>query len=91
MTYRQTGVTTQQMKDAPFGSVYVWCNGVMNYPRKLSQDLGRKDLQIKPLSWLTPQNLYGRTFATVVIDHAARLDSEGLEALEYLRIREATH
>lgn len=85
MTDRQTGLTTQQMKAAPVGSVYVWCNSVTSYPKTLARDLGRKDLQIKPLSWLEPQNVYGHNLASVVIDHAARLDALAYEAMGYLR------
>lgn len=85
MTDRQQGRTTQQMKAAPLGSVYVWCNSATIYPKTLAHDLGRKDLQVKPLSWLAPQNVYGHTFASVVIDHAARLDAAAYDAMGYLR------
>lgn len=85
MTDRQTGLTTRQIKDAPVGAVYVWCNSATSYPKALAHDLGRKDIQVKPLSWLAPQNVYGHNIAAVVIDHAARLDALAYEAIGYLR------
>lgn len=60
-TGRQTGRTMRQMKDAPRGAVFVWCNAHLSYPRRLAKAIGRDDLLVVvPLSWLAPHNVYGR-------------------------------
>ena len=55
------------------------------YPQELARALGRTDLIIRPLSWLSPQNVMGRKFSGIVIDHAADLSLEQYEVLSYLR------
>ena len=85
--YRGTGLTTQQMNEAPPGAVFVWCNGALYYPQTLARKLGRDDLTVRPLSWLRPCNVMGRDFAGVVLDHAARPSTETCEALNYVRLR----
>ena len=66
---RQTGVTSAQMRDAPFGAVFVWCNSALHYPETLARHLGRNDLIIRPASWLTPDNVL-TSRRRIVIDHA---------------------
>jgi len=75
------------MQEAPKGAVFVWCNRHTDYPKALAQKIGRTDLEIRPLAWLRPENVRGREFAGVVLDHAVRLDSEGYEALYWVRAR----
>ena len=87
MSNRQTGRTTQQMKDAPVGAVYVWCNSQTGYPRQLAMAIGRDDLQVVPFLWLDGRNVRGRTFKGVTVDHAAHCDADAYEALDYLRTR----
>lgn len=84
---RQAGNTTRQMKEAPMGAVFVWCNSHVHYPQALSRALSRSDLVVRPMSWLDPRNVMGRSLQAVVVDHAARLDAQMLEALHYLRLR----
>lgn len=81
------GTTTRQIKFAPACAIFVWCNERTDYPEKLARHLGRTDLAVRPLSWLRPFNAHGRRYHSVVVDHAARLGSEGFAALEYLRDR----
>ena len=85
--FRGTGLTTQQMKEAPPGAVFVWCNGMLYYPQTLARKLGRDDLTVRPLSWLRLCNVMGRDFSGVVLDHAARPSAEACEALNYVRVR----
>jgi len=86
MTDRQTGCTTRQMLEAPIGAVYVWCNNTLTYPKVLAHGLQRDDLVVKPLSWLEPQNVCGRDFVGVVIDHAVPLGGwQVQDAMRYLR------
>ncbi len=80
MRERGNGETTRQMLNAPHGAVFVWCNGRTAYPEQLARILGRVDLQVVPLSWLTCYDYWrGRRFPGVVIDHAAELSSEGAD------------
>ena len=84
---RQTGRTTRQMLAAPQGATFVWRNSRLSYPRQLASDLGRNDLIIRPLSWLSFRNVRGRPFAYVDMDHSiteAMLNSEQLEVLNHL-------
>lgn len=67
---RQTGRTTQQLKDAPQGAIFVWCNGRVDYPQNIARDMGRDDIRIKPFSWLEERNILGLRDIKVVIDHA---------------------
>jgi len=75
--------TTRQMQSAPIGSTFVWCNKYVAYPTALAQKLGRCDLVIRPLSWLKIKNVLGRRII-IVVDHAARLDNTGYDALDYV-------
>jgi hypothetical protein len=84
-TIRQIGVTTQQMQQAPLGATFVWCNGHLQYPVLLAKKLGREDLIIRPMSWLSkPCNVMGHGLRHVIIDHAARLDDGAWESSYYL-------
>lgn len=82
---RHTGKTAEQMVQAPAGSVFVWCNARTGYPKHLAAHLGRPDLDIRPLSWLRSENVRGPKLSGLVIDHAAKLDNEGYEALHWAR------
>ena len=84
---RGTGLTTQQMNEAPPGAVFVWCNSNLYYPQTLARKLGRDDLTVRPLSWLLPCNVMGRDFSGVVLDHAAHPSTEACEAMNYARVR----
>jgi len=85
MSNRQSGRTTRQMQAAPFGAAFVWCNGMTEYPQELARALGRTDLIIRPLSWLSPQNVMGRKFSGIVIDHHADLSLCQCTVLGYMR------
>ena len=83
------------MQDAPVGSVFVWCSGSMLYAKQLAKHLGRDDLEIRPFSWLTPDNVRRGMFPVVIVDHHAvdlawQQGWAGLarQALEYLRSRD---
>ncbi len=86
-THTQTGRTSQQMTDAPPGSVYVWCNDRTDYPLDLARHLGRKDLRVRPLSWLDLRTVAGSSCPAVIVDHAAHLSDRARDALRYLSIR----
>ena len=73
---RGSGRTTEQMKDAPVGATFIWCNDRTSYAERLAKHLGRPDLRIKPLSWYLWDdgiNVRGMSPHMVVIDHAAEV------------------
>ncbi len=82
---RGTGATTRQMRAAPHGALFVWVNNNLSYPRNLASALGRTDLRIVSPEGLQP-SLYGHRFPTVVIDHAARLNSRQREIVQALLV-----
>ena len=87
MADRQTGRTTRQMQRLAKGGIFIWGNGRIDYPTALARSLGREDIAIKPLSWLTPHNLRGRIIEDLVVDHAVGpLTSDHCEALELAMI-----
>jgi len=84
MSERQTGRTTKQMREAPRGAVFVWCNGRTDYPRSLAASIGRRDLCI-----ITPEDAReGRQLRGarhVVVDHEAHF-SLSREAMGNIRM-----
>lgn len=68
--YREDGTTTKQMREAPEGSLYIWCSNTLDYPKTLAKNLGRSDLRIVGLGFLDDTRWAGREFAGVVLDHA---------------------
>jgi hypothetical protein len=80
--FRGRGKTSQQMKEAPHGAVFVWCTGDLYYPKMLARHLGREDLKVKSFSWLQREEMYNlKPEIVVVVDHATRLNSYAIEAL----------
>lgn len=66
---RGSGQTTRAMREAPKNAVYVWCNSVLLYPRRLAAAIGRSDLQIEMPSFLS-ERAFGRNYSGIVMDHA---------------------
>ena len=83
---RQTGLTTQQMRDAPKRAVFVWHNNRLEYPQALARKIGRDDLNIVSPYWLSSECI-GKKFTGVVIDHAAILSVSQQNGLRYARAR----
>lgn len=84
---RQTGITTKQMKEAPHGSLYIWCTSDLTYPKRLARDIGRTDLEIVRPSWLSGYQWMGKRFPGIVLDHAAHLQAHQWETYDYLAAR----
>lgn len=82
--YCRSGITTQQMRNAPIGSLYIWCNGILDYPRKLAEEIGRGDLDFRSPGWMSRGAWYGREYSGVVLDHAAHLTQEQMQMFEGL-------
>lgn len=66
---RGSGRTTQQMRDAPRGACFVWCNERLDYPTRLAKALLRSDLTIIAPSQDLDDFHRARVWA-VVRDHA---------------------
>lgn len=80
---RRTGKTTRQMQAAPKGSVFVWCNSMLSYPRRLAKELGRDDLVIVGPGFLDERSR-GRRASSVIVDHAARLRKDQADEIAIL-------
>ena len=78
---RGDGTTTRQMEASPKGAIYVWCNGQLDYPRRLAEKIGRNDLHIVGPYWLEAGGWHGLVLSGLTVDHAARLSERELEAL----------
>lgn len=83
---RRTGNTSKQIREAPQGAVFVWCNHHIWYPRELAKFLKREDLDIQPPNWIKTENIQGRTFRGIVVDHAAQLRPSERNLLAIARI-----
>ena len=81
---RQSGRTTEQMKAAPKGSLYVWCNDAFDYPKLLARDLGRTDLVIVAPYYLQFRLHCPKRWPAVVLDHATVLNDRELQGLRTL-------
>jgi hypothetical protein len=68
---RQTGRTTNQMKEAPEGAIFIWVNAVLSYPKSLSKSLGREDLIIYSSKDLIYNNgKLNSINRPIILDHA---------------------
>lgn len=74
MSDRGTGITTTQLKAAPFGAVYVYA-GHRDYTARLAKSLGRTDLRLVNKEWLE-HSWHGLRMTGLVVDHAADLTEE---------------
>jgi hypothetical protein len=85
---RGTGTTTNQMLGAPAGSVYVWCNDHLDYPKRLAKKNNRTDLRIVPVSWLDrDHNWRGLDLEGVIVDHAVLVNGKREQNLYNLMTR----
>lgn len=75
---RNDGTTSRQIKEAPQGALFVWCNHDFYYPRQLAQALGRADLTICGPSVFDHmgERIRGRDYSDIVLDHAVSLRNE---------------
>jgi hypothetical protein len=67
---RGTGRTTNQIRSAPQGAIYAWCNEHTRYASDLAVKLGRKDVRIVPRSWVVRGYGRGLDMSKVILDHA---------------------
>lgn len=70
---RGKGTTTAQMQNSPKGSVFVWVNGHLDYPKQLARKLQREDLRIVSPGWLADERWQGLEYPALVLDHACDL------------------
>lgn len=81
------GLSSKQILDAPLCAVYLVRDfNHVGYAKELARVLGRRDLDIKPLSWLDPVN-HRLTVgvAGLVVDHAVPLAVSHLDVIESIR------
>jgi hypothetical protein len=81
---RQTGITTQHMKAAPKGAIFVWLNSHLDYPRRLAEHLGRQDLVIVSAGSVRLETVMGKR-VPMVVDHATKWTNGIYDAEKYLR------
>lgn len=79
---RGIGITKGQIEGAPPNAVYVWCNGVLSYPRDLAKRVGRNDIEFVAPHWLRLRAWAG-SGRPIVLDHA--LDAQADRDPELMR------
>jgi hypothetical protein len=70
----RSGKTVGQIRSAPIGAVFIWCNGNLVYPRNLARMADRQDLKFVPPSWLDTGGWRGQHLSGIVVDHALELN-----------------
>jgi hypothetical protein len=71
---RGTGRTTEQMRAAPIGAIFISPHAAtIGYNKSLAAYIDRKDLKVVSTLWLE-EGWRGVTLTGIVIDHAANLN-----------------
>ncbi len=77
---RGTGTTTQQLKSAPEGALFIWCNNfTLNYPKSICSRINRPDIKVVGPHVLTSEGypqLHGSQYSDIIVDHALEGTSE---------------
>jgi hypothetical protein len=84
---RGDGQTTRQMQASPQDAVFVWCNDILDYPRRLARKVGRTDLQIVGPNWLDDEKWRGLELTGLIIDHATIMGEKRRVARDEARWR----
>jgi hypothetical protein len=66
----KSGKTTEQIRNAPEGAIYIWPNNSLSYPREIAVAFGRHDITFVSPAWIRPECFYGKS-NPVEVDHAA--------------------
>jgi hypothetical protein len=85
--YRGDGTTTNQMKAAPIGAIYIWYHPHRDYAIALAKKCGREDLKIVDPDWLIRGEWRGLALPAIEIDHATVLTKDQFKQLKQARIR----
>lgn len=82
---RRTGITTEQLRTAPAGALYIWpTDHALTYPEILAREvLGRTDLEFRSTPWLL-RNGPIVSQSNVVLDHAATLRLSSKQMAEFI-------
>jgi hypothetical protein len=73
------------MMEAPHGAIYVWLNGRLDYPRRLADHIGRRDLVIVSAGSVRLETVIGK-MVVMVVDHATRWTDGMFDADRYLML-----
>lgn len=84
---RGKGHTSEQMREAPRGALFIWCTVDVRYPKALARHLGRSDLEIVSPSILSEgaYRLRGRRLSGIIVDHAGQPNADERDLLDELR------
>lgn len=67
---RGTGTTTQQLKAAPPGSLFIYCTRQVEYPKDLLKKMGRTDVTIQGVGVLDELYMSAQRYTAIIVDHA---------------------
>lgn len=88
---RGTGITTRQLQNVKLNGVFIcFDQNQLRYTKDLARFLGREDIRIETLNWLTRKFWRGLTMSDIVVDHFAqeKMSKEAswalIEALAYI-------
>lgn len=84
---RGSGKTTRAMLKAPKGSVFVWVNHHLDYPKLLARHLGRDDLKIVSPEWIEDQRWAGMNLSGLKLDPDTRFTDKQWERWHQAQLR----
>jgi hypothetical protein len=71
---RQSGRTTEQLRNAPPNSIFIWVGDSSHYARDLVRHIGRDDIEVMPRQVLTPNSIRLRgQRRPIIVDHAINM------------------
>jgi hypothetical protein len=77
---RGTGTTTQQLKSAAKGALFIWNNNfTLNIPKSICCRINRPDIKVVGPHVLTAEgynSLHGSRYSDIIVDHALEGMSE---------------
>ena len=86
-TRRGTGRTSNQIRCAPHGAVFICMPSMVPYVHRLAELLKRRDLVIHTPEWLTMERWLGLELTGLVVDHAVTMTADGWESYQNAKTR----
>jgi hypothetical protein len=82
---KATGTTTQQLKGAPQGALFIYNSDYLDYPKGLCKLIGREDVHVKGVHVLKDwHSLLGYEYSAIIVDHAVENTAERFEGFAKL-------